>query len=74
MSDLVNHPAHYTKGKFEAIDIIDDVIAYAPGPGYGYNQGQALKYLLRLWHKADPLTDAKKAQWYLSRLIASLES
>ena len=35
---------------------------------------QALKYLLRLWLKDNPEEDAKKARWYLNRLITSLES
>jgi hypothetical protein len=31
-SDLVNSPAHYTQGRFEAIDVIEDVIRHAPDP------------------------------------------
>jgi len=36
-------------------------------------QGNVLKYLLRLWVKENPLQDAKKARWYLDRLIDNLE-
>ena len=71
--DPVNHPSHYTSGRLEAIEIIEDAIAVAPTPKEGFLQGQVLKYILRLWLKADPLEDAKKAQWYLGRLINSLE-
>ena len=71
--DRVNHPSHYTSGRTEAIEIIEDAIAVAPTPKEGFLQGQALKYILRLWLKNDPLEDAKKAQWYLKRLINSLE-
>tara|TARA_B100001769_G_scaffold90386_2_gene69266 strand:+ start:63 stop:434 length:372 start_codon:yes stop_codon:yes gene_type:complete len=72
-ADMVNSPDHYTKGKQEAIDIIEEAIADAPGPKTGLLQGNALKYLLRLWHKENALQDAKKARWYLDRLIEKLE-
>ena len=70
--DNVNHPAHYTQGKTEAIDIIEDAIAEAPGAKAGFLQAQVLKYMLRLWHKVDAKEDAEKARWYLNRLIDSL--
>jgi hypothetical protein len=72
-TDSVNHPPHYTAGRAEAIDVIEDAITHAPTPEDGYAHGQALKYLLRLWLKEDPLKDAKKAHWYLQRLIWRLE-
>ena len=67
--DRVNSPSHYTSGNTEAIDVIEDAIKDAPQVENGFLQGQVLKYLLRLWLKDNPLEDAKKAQWYLSRLI-----
>ena len=73
-SDLVNSPAHYTQGRFEAIDVIEDVIRHAPDPVSGMLLGNTLKYLLRVWFKACPHQDAKKARWYLNRLIQHLES
>mgnify|MGYP001180404201 CR=1 FL=1 len=72
-TDNVNSPSHYTQGKTEAIDIIEDAISGAPSVQLGMLQGQVLKYLLRLWFKKNPLEDAKKAQWYLRRLINKLE-
>ena len=27
MSDMVNHPPHYTQGRFEAIDVIEDAVS-----------------------------------------------
>lgn len=72
--DRVNSPAHYTRGSQEAIDTIEEAIQDAPTPTEGMLQGQVLKYLLRLWLKDNPAEDAKKAQWYLTRLIAKLES
>ena len=72
MSDQVNSPSHYTKGRVEAIEIIEDVVAGAPDPVAGYLVGQALKYLLRAWHKEDAVQDLQKAAWYLSRAISKL--
>ena len=69
-SDNVNSPSHYTSGKTEVIDIIEDAVKDAPSNIYGMLQGQVLKYMLRVWLKSNPLEDLKKAQWYLERLIA----
>lgn len=71
--DMVNHPDHYTKGGQEAIVTIEDAISSAPGPITGMLQGNTLKYLIRLWNKGNAIQDAKKARWYLDRLIAKLE-
>jgi len=70
---LVNSPAHYTRGKTEAIEVIEDAIQDAPTPAEGLLQGQVLKYILRMWLKEKPLQDASKARWYLNRLISKLE-
>ena len=70
--DRVNHPSHYTRGTQEAIDIIEEAIDAAPSNKLGMLQAQVLKYLLRLWHKDNPSEDARKAQWYLNRLVDSL--
>ena len=72
LSDEVNSPSHYTRGKQEAIDIIEEAIGDAPDPKSGMLQAQVLKYLLRLWLKDNPEQDARKAQWYLNRLVDSL--
>jgi hypothetical protein len=37
-------------------------------------QWQTLKYLMRIWLKGNALQDAKKARWYLDRLISKLGS
>ena len=70
--DRVNSPSHYTYGNTEAIDVIEEAISEAPSVKAGMLQAQVLKYLLRLWHKDNPVEDAKKAEWYLKRLINSL--
>lgn len=68
----VNHPPHYTSGKYEAINIIEDAIKDASDPVDGMLQAQVLKYMLRLWLKDNPKEDAEKARWYLNRLIEKL--
>ena len=71
--DMVNSPAHYTSGRVEAIDIIEDAVEGAPSNQTAVMQANVLKYLLRLWHKDNPVQDAEKAQWYLNRLIIMLK-
>lgn len=69
--DPVNHPAHYTYGRYESIDVIEGL-----GLGRGFNRGNALKYLTRAGHKGGPeqeLEDLRKARWYIDREIARLE-
>ena len=70
--DKVNSPSHYTAGKVEAINIIEDAIKDASDPVDGLLQAQVLKYMLRLWLKENPKEDAQKARWYLDRLIEKL--
>ena len=75
MADLVNHPPHYTAGRIETIDYIEDCVQHAPDAVLGGLQWQVLKYLgSRLWLKGSTLQDAKKARFYLERLIAKLEA
>ncbi len=64
--DPVNHPAHYTRGGIECIDVIEKL-------GLGFHLGNALKYLWRAGVKGDELEDLRKARWYLDREIARLE-
>ena len=72
-SNIVDHPPHYADRAFETIDVIEDAIKDAPDPVSGNSQGHVLRYIVRMWRKDDPLTNAKKARWYLDRLIARLE-
>lgn len=71
--DLVNHPSHYTAGRIEVIDFIEDCVRQAPDAVVGGLQWQALKYLSRLWLKDNPALDAGKARFYLNRLITTLD-
>jgi hypothetical protein len=64
--DKINHPKHYTFGKFEPIDAIEDW-------KLGFCLGNAIKYIARAPHKGTQLEDLKKARWYLDREIQNLE-
>lgn len=66
--DPVNHPSHYTDGKIEVIDFIED-------KKLGFCLGNAVKYIARAGKK-DPnkeIEDLKKARWYVERRIKELE-
>lgn len=58
----VDHPQHYKRGEFEAIDIIEAF-------GLGFNLGNTIKYILRagLKNSSTRRVDLEKALWYLSR-------
>lgn len=65
--DNVNHPSHYTDGKIEVIDYIED-------KKLGYHLGNAVKYISRAGKK-DPtktVEDLRKAAWYINREIERL--
>lgn len=64
--DPVNHPAHYTQGRIEVIDFIED-------QQLGFHEGNVVKYVARARWKGRELQDLKKAQWYLQRRIEALE-
>lgn len=72
MSDIINHPEHYTRGSVECIDAIEAAIASAPDPVAGYLTGQIIKYVWRWPHKGG-VEDLRKARWYLDRLIQRQE-
>lgn len=68
--DMVNHPSHYADGAIECIDAIETQLT--ADEFQGYLRGNCVKYLWR-WRNKGGLQDLKKAQWYLNRLIASVE-
>ena len=75
MSDVVNHPKHYTTGKIEVIDFIED-------KELNFNLGNVVKYVSRAGRKktsgksleTKALEDLKKAQWYIQREIETREA
>ena len=67
--DVISHPSHYTQGKIEVIDFIED-------QKLNYHLGNCLKYICRCFmkHPDKPSEDLKKCRWYLDREIAELEA
>jgi hypothetical protein len=65
MSDMVNHPPHYTVGDIECIDAIK--AALTEEEFRGYCKGNALKYIWREKHKGGE-ESMKKAEWHLNKL------
>lgn len=63
-NDPVNHPSHYTDGKIEVIDFIED-------KKLGFHLGNAVKYIARAGKKdpAKTIEDLEKAIWYIKRYI-----
>lgn len=72
--DNVENPHHYTSGKIEVIDFIED-------KGLGFCLGNVIKYVSRAGkkhsvgksNKEKEIEDLKKARWYLDRRIKELE-
>lgn len=68
VEDAVNSPSHYTDGKIEVIDYIED-------KKLGFCLGNAIKYISRAGKK-DPskeVEDLNKAIWYIKRRIKEIE-
>lgn len=68
VSDLINHPSHYTFGKIEVIEVIEDW-------KLPYHLACVLKYIARAGKKvgSPAIVDLRKAKWYLDRLLDKLE-
>ena len=67
-NDPINHPSHYTSGKIEVIDFLED-------QNFPFHLANAVKYISRAGKK-DPnktVEDLRKAIWYLNRYINVLE-
>jgi hypothetical protein len=60
--DLVNSPAHYTKGGIETIDFIE-------AKQLDYNLGNVVKYISRANLKGNKLENLRKAKWYMDRAV-----
>jgi len=73
MSDQVNQPEHYRQGAIECIDAIE--AALTPEEFRGYCKGNVLKYVWRERHKpgSSPGESLRKAQWYLARLLGTMD-
>ena len=65
-TDNVNHPQHYTYGKYECIDVMTDI--FGSEAVKDFCVCNAFKYLWRHKHKNN-LEDIKKAKWYVDKYI-----
>ena len=65
-TSAVNHPAHYNShpSGVECITVVEH---------FGFNVGNAIKYLWRCGLKGDEIEDLKKALWYVQREIEKRE-
>lgn len=66
-NDNVNKPQHYCYGKYECIDVLQDILKGVSGVE-AFCIGNAIKYLWRYKHKNGE-EDLKKARWYLDKAI-----
>ena len=69
--DPVNSPSHYTSGGIETIDYMQAKLT--PDEFIGYLKGNVIKYTSRAGKKIDMKEDYAKAQWYMNRLLKTLE-
>lgn len=75
--DMVNKPKHYQLAPgLEVYDLRQALANKAQEQGVPHDQysdwDRATEYLIRMWEK-NVLEDAKKARWYLNKLIEKLE-
>lgn len=66
-NDNVNQPRHYTAGKYEVIDVIEDRVERLPGKE-AFHVANITKYISR-YDLKNGVEDLKKARFYLDRLI-----
>ena len=72
ITEAVDHPPHYNNGDIETIDYIVDVLGLIGAVNYCH--GNVLKYTgSRLFNKDKPVQDARKAIWYLNKMVELLE-
>ena len=66
--DLINHPPHYETGRFECIEVMEEVMGREAVRDFCLCN--AFKYLFRCRHKhEDPREDVEKADWYLKKYL-----
>lgn len=64
--DPVNHPQHYTSGKYECIDVMVDV--FGTEKVAVFCELNAFKYIYRTERK-NGQEDLKKAVWYIKKYL-----
>lgn len=75
IQDAVNSPNHYTQGRFETIEIIEEITQGYDDGYVAYCVGNALKYLARAPYKhSEPTEDISKAAKYIEFALARLQT
>ena len=64
-NDPVNHPSHYTQGKVECIDAMEQALGTEVVKGYCL--GACFKYLWRRKLKGNEEQDIRKSLWYFDK-------
>lgn len=73
--DAVNHPNHYTQGKFETIEVIEEITKGYDDGFIAYCIGNTLKYIARAPFKhGSPAEDLAKAKRYIEFAIEHLDA
>lgn len=68
MKDKDNiNPTHYTYGKYECIEVLEDILQGVEG-AEAFCIGNAIKYLWR-YQRKNGTEDLEKAKWYITRAI-----
>ena len=65
--DVVNRPSHYTQGKYECIEVMEDTLGKQLT--IDFCLGNAFKYIYRCKHKGKMVEDLKKANWYITHAL-----
>ena len=66
MPDPIDQPEHYTHGKIQPIEVIEDW-------RLDHHLACVVKYVCRAGHKGSEVDDLRKARWYLERRIRLVE-
>jgi hypothetical protein len=69
-SDNVNHPSHYTQGKIECIEAMQEAMGI--DAVMNFCQCNAFKYIWRSQHK-NGYEDIRKAIWYCNKYLELAE-
>lgn len=64
---IVDHPRHYSAGKYEVIDVIDDW-------NLDFYEGNVIKYIARSKREGKRVQDLEEALWYLNRYVEILRA
>lgn len=65
--DPVNHPSHYETGKYQCIDVMEEVFGIEDVKAFCLCN--AFKYLYRAKHKVNMEEDLRKCVWYVNKWV-----